>query len=344
MHKLLKSILPLTTLIFLCAFMPHKEWHWKKLPKVTESHLRGLSVVDDDVVWASGANGTFLVTHDGGDSWETGTIDSEKRLDFRDIHGFDGNKAIAMSSGENYARMYLTDDGGKNWELMYQNEDKGIFFDGVDFADENRGVAFSDPVDGTFYIVQTKDGGRSWNRISTKKLPKTLEGEAGFAASGTGVVYKNKNIWIATGGGEKARVFHSADDGDTWNAYDTPMASGEGTGIFSLSMLDELNGVVVGGSYMDSTNTVANCALTNDGGKTWELLFVNQPNGYRSCVAAHEEMGILFAVGRTGIDSSMDGGRTWKAYSDEGYYACGISERYIYAVGRSGKMGKMELF
>ncbi|MFK7907248.1 MAG: WD40/YVTN/BNR-like repeat-containing protein [Chitinophagales bacterium] len=318
-----------------------KNLQWAAQTPATDANLRGLCVVSDRIVWASGSKGTFLRTADGGKSWFSKTIEGTDSLDFRDIHAFDENRAVVLSSGFP-AHIYKTTDGGKTWQQTYFNEQEGVFFDGFDFANEKEGMAFSDPIDGKLFIIKTTDGGDSWQAIDTTHLPDVLTGEAGYAASGTGIIFKDQNIWIATGGGERARVLHSEDSGTHWQVFDTPIVSAEGKGIFSMAMSDAQNGVVVGGAYMDSTNKVRNCAITQDGGKNWELIATQQPNGYRSCVASHATEQLLIAVGRTGSDISEDKGKSWTSIGQEGYYSCGIAAKTAWAVGRSGKMAKMD--
>jgi len=326
--------------ILTTAFYQNNNTDWQDISSPTTNHLRGLSVVNDKVVWASGAQGTFLMTKNGGKKWTSGQIPGAEELDFRDIHAFDKKTALVLSAGE-VGSIYKTRDGGKNWERTYHNTEKGIFFDGMDFADEKRGIAFGDPIDGKLVVVQTKDGGNTWQKI--KNLPNCIEGEAGFAASGTGIVYNGKNIWIATGGGEKARIFQSNDDGISWTIANTKMISGEGKGIFSMTMVNDKIGVAVGGSYIDSTANKLNCAYTEDGGNTWVSPTKNTPNGYRSCVAYKDLGKTLIAVGRTGTDVSYDFGKTWIKQSEEAYYVCGVGEKWIYGAGRSGKLGKILL-
>ena len=316
--------------------------HWISQASVTTANLRGLCVVNDETVWASGSGGVFLRTVDSGKTWQTDVIEGTDSLDFRDIHAFDGENAIVLSSGYP-AHVYKTTDGGKSWKQTYFNEQEGVFFDGFDFANEKEGMAFSDPIEGKLFIVRTLDGGNTWQAIDTTHLPSVLQGEAGYAASGTGIVFRGQKAWIATGGGERARIFHSEDAGQHWQVFDTPIVSAEGKGIFSMAMSDDQNGVVVGGAYMDSTNNVRNCAVTQDGGKTWQLIEANQPNGYRSCVASHATKQLLIAVGRTGSDFSVDGGKSWTVIGMEGYFSCGIATKSVWAVGRGGKMAKMEL-
>ena len=79
----------------------------------TTARLRGLCVVDERVVWASGAGGTVLRTTDGGTTWEKKPIKGAEALDFRDIEAFDVRTAYALSIGEgNMSRIYKTEDGG----------------------------------------------------------------------------------------------------------------------------------------------------------------------------------------------------------------------------------------
>jgi len=314
---------------------------WTVEHKVVSTHLRGLCVVNDSVVWASGAGGSWLKTINGGKSWTTDTIPGASKLDFRDIHAIDTATAWVISAGD-IAKIYHTDDGGKNWEEQYTNTSEGVFFDGLAFWDEQSGIAYSDPIEGKLLIITTDNGGKTWKEINTANLPTVLAGEAGFAASGTGIVINgDSTVWIATGGGEKARVFRSKDRGVHWEVFDTPIVSGEGAGIFSMAFMNENDGVIVGGDYVDSVNATANCAITSDGGQTWQLIKSNQPNGYRSCVAAIGDS-LLITVGRTGSEYSTDKGLSWKPLGKEGYYSCGCSESYCWAVGRGGKMARLK--
>ncbi|MBL4624011.1 MAG: oxidoreductase [Flavobacteriales bacterium] len=307
-----------------------------------KSSMRGLYAVNDTVVWASGSGGVFMKTTNGHD-WVADTVPGCGKLDFRDIHAFDDQIAVVMSSGDG-CLMYRTEDGGESWKKVYENIDQGIFFDGMDFWDKKCGIAYSDPIDGELFIIQTKDGGNTWNRLHPIEIPSVLKGEAGFAASGTGLVCKgDSTVWIATGGGEKARVFKSTDRGKSWKAYNTPMRSGEGNGIYSMSFIDEQNGIIVGGNYLDSTNTKGNCALTSDGGETWRLIPSNGPRGYRSCVCYSDNNQFIFSTGRTGIDVSSDKGYYWMPLSNNGYYSCTVKGRTGWLTGRKGKLGKITI-
>ena len=304
------------------------------------SSMRGLYSVSETVAWASGSGGVFMKTTNGSD-WTADTIKGCRKLDFRDIHAFSDKIAIVMSSGDG-CFMYRTEDGGENWKKVYENLEKGIFFDGMDFWDKKSGIAYSDPIGGKLFVIQTKDGGKTWNQIESSKLPNVLKGEAGFAASGTGIVCKSDSIvWIATGGGEKARVFISTNRGKIWKVYDTPMRGGEGNGIYAMSFIDERNGIIVGGNYLDSTNTKGSCAVTSDGGETWRLVANNGPRGYRSCACSYGQFSI--STGRTGIDVSSDKGNYWMPLSNDGYYSCVLNGETGWLTGRKGKLAKISV-
>src|SRR5690606_40744263 len=125
-------------------------------------------------------------------------------------------------------------------------------------------------------------GGRPWGVVAAGSIPPALEGEAGFAASGTAVVTQPGGLaWIGTGGGSVARVYRTADYGATWEAAETPLAGGGTAGIFGVAFRDSLNGVAVGGDYQQRTAATLNVLRTRDGGRTWELVGASAPAGVR---------------------------------------------------------------
>ena len=185
--------------------------------------------LSDQIVWASGSNGTYLRTIDGGNSWNYGVIVDS--LDFRDIHAFDENRAVVLSAGSP-ALIFLTEDGGDTWDLRYENHDPRIFFDAMDFGSETDGIAFADAIDGYFHIITSNDGGRNWDYL--KSSPSALSNEGGFAASGTNmIITTDGTILIGTTAG---RLLQSSDNGFSWSSEQSLLESTESTaGIFSLA-------------------------------------------------------------------------------------------------------------
>lgn len=300
---------------------------WQKIEVETNASFRGLDVVSENVIWASGTAGTFIRTTDGGKTWKVGKIPGAETLDFRDIEAFDEKTAYVLSIGNGEAsRIYKTTDGGETWKLQFKNTDEKAFFDSIAFWDEKHGLAQSDPVDGKYVFYRTDDG-ETWQKVSTAKMPPAKDGEAAFAASGTCIVTEGKNrVWLITGGSD-ARVFFSKDRGKSWKAYDTPITNGTpGSGIFSIAMRDKKRGVIVGGNYEKPDEAANNLAFTTDGGKIWKP--ASGLNGYRSGVAYLNET-VIIAVGSNGSDISTDGGKTWENLDKENYNAVDSDGKFM---------------
>ena len=298
------------------------ELSWRDTPTGSTERFRGLAPVSRDVAWVSGTGGTVLRTTDGGSTWQDvspGTVDGADTsgLQLRDIEAWDAQHAVALSIGEGTdSRILRTEDGGRTWHAGFVNQDPKAFYDCLAFFDARHGLAMSDPVDGRFRVVSTDDGGRSWSVVDPAGMPPALDGEFGFAASGTCLVTSGgHDAWMATGGGERARVLHSRDRGRTWTASDTPVRSTAAGGIFSLAFRDPRHGVAVGGDFTAPDEAVDAAARSQDGGSTWALS--GSPlGGYRSGSAwlPRTDAGVV-AVGPSGSDVSWDAGRTWTTFS-----------------------------
>ena len=257
-------------------------------------------------------------TTDGGASWQALPIPDTDSTDFRDIAAFDAQTAYVLSAGEP-ALLYKTMDGGTSWERQHHDTTAGIFYDAFAFRNPQHGIAMSDPVDGAFVLIRTTDG-KYWIPLSPQ-IPTPITGEAGFAASGTGLVVQGKrHVWFATGG-SAARVFRSTDQGEHWQVAKTPIIQGQpSTGIFSLAFRDTLHGVAVGGDYAQPEQALDNACFTTDGGNTWQPAST-PPHGYRSGVAYLPNQDVWVTVGPTGSDYSADAGQTWTPLDTVGYHA-----------------------
>lgn len=310
--------------------------HWNAQVSQTSASLRGLKAVSPEVVWASGTQGTFLRTIDGGAHWQSGTVAGAETLDFRDVEALDADTAYLLASGEGAkSRVYKTTDGGAHWGLLLTNPDDKGFFDDIALGDEKHGILLGDPVERQFVIYTTADGGDTWQRRPT---PLALDDEGAFAASGTSLVMRGMNdAWFATGGPGGGRVFRTHDGGRTWHVAKTQLGGTKTAGVFSLAFSDGKHGVAVGGDYQNPKATEHTVALTRDGGKTWEAA---AGLSYRSCVAWLGK-GALVAVGTEGSDVSHDGGKTWTHFSDLNLNAVAGSGGMVWAVGPKGTIVKL---
>jgi photosystem II stability/assembly factor-like uncharacterized protein len=319
---------------------------WTSQPSGVNSRLRGISAVNDRVVWASGSASTVLRTTDGGTTWQKFSVTSEQ-LDFRDIDAMDAKVAYVLSIGNGAAsRIYKTVDGGSSWSLQFKNDDAKAFYDAMTFWDANHGLVIGDAIEGQFCILITTNGGRDWVRVPATSLPAALPNEGAFAASGSNIAMFGKtHAWIGTGAAAKSRVLRTADGGRSWNVSETPLKANQSTGMFSIAFRDKKHGVVVGGDYTKESEAVDNAAISTDGGATWTL--TKGLSGYRSSVAYIPGTHWLVAVGPSGADYSSDDGRTWVPISGSGYDTLSMvpglrsSSSVGFAAGLGGRIGKL---
>jgi photosystem II stability/assembly factor-like uncharacterized protein len=335
----MKLINSLSTLLLcaLCALSAAAQWMMQEIK--TTAGLRGLSVVNANVVWASGTTGTVLRTLNGGATWDVIQVPDADKLDFRDIEAFDDKTAYLLSIGTGAAsRIYKTTDGGKTWWLSYQNTNEKAFFDAIAFWDKDHGLAMSDPVNGRFLILTTDDGGKSWRSIEKNAMPEALPGEGGFAASGTCLITQGKRNAYLVSGGNTARVFRSTDRGRTWQVSATPLRQdGTAAGAFSIAFKDDKNGLLVGGDYQKPDDGTNAAAFTQDGGATWKLLN-EQPYGFRSCVVWAD--GVWVAAGTSGSDYLLAPHSPWIGLGRGKFNAVQFAQGIGWAVGPEGRVGK----
>jgi photosystem II stability/assembly factor-like uncharacterized protein len=331
----------LTSFLFTNKLLRAQTPHAELLTSGTNTSIRGLSVVNDNVIWVSGSKGTVGKTTNGGKNWKWITVKGFDTIDFRDIEAFDAATAVIMAVSEP-AYILKTNDGGESWKVVYENKTKGMFLDAMEFWNEQAGIVIGDPVGGRFFIARTFDGGTSWQDIPFDKRPVADSGEACFAASGTNIRALDRDEAVFVSGGLKSRLF-------TRNQPKIlPIIQGsETTGANSVAVWDhqKLNGgkhiIVVGGDFNADSSNKKNCFITNDEGKTWKAPNT-LPHGYRSCVEYFSKTDV-FCCGLNGVDYSWDGGKNWKWVSKEGFNVCRASKlgAAIYLAGNNGKVGKI---
>ena len=192
----------------------------------TSQALIGLHAVNDRVVWAGGAGGTFLRTTDGGgnhcallptvaqpaaDSGEgapaaSGTCVVAKRP---------GNPWIGTIGGKPGARVLRTADRGRSWQstvtpIGHRAPGSGIFT--LVFRDKLRGFAAGSQDSTqvpTGRIARTIDGGRTWRLARDPAFKGTVYGLT--------TVPGRPRTLLATGPGGASI---SPDDGRSWKPLD----------------------------------------------------------------------------------------------------------------------------
>lgn len=309
--------------------------------------IRGLSVVTDDIIWASGSNGSVARSLDGGNTWTWITVPGYEKRDFRDIEAFDEKTAIILGIAEP-AVILKTTDGGNSWKKVYEDSTKGVFLDAMDFNYENgHGIAIGDPLQGSkqVYEVGTNDWGNSWKKVEFIYPEKDAlkDGEAFFASSGSNISMKNSNHPIYVSGGKSSRIYHI-----TWDSL--PIMQGkESTGANSIAVDgSRMHAVVVGGDFTKDTISNNNCVLVDM--RKWRtgLKFSHPkipPHGYRSSVIYISGKKLL-ACGTSGVDISNNGGKKWKLISKESFHVCQKAKNgnAVFLAGGGGRIAKLQGF
>jgi photosystem II stability/assembly factor-like uncharacterized protein len=311
----------------------------------TTERLQAVSPVNDLVVWASGTGGTYALTTDGGETWESHVVPGAEDLEFRDVEGVSADVAYLMAAGPgDLSRIYKTEDGGATWTLQAQNPDETGFWDCFAFWNSTQGVTMTDPVNDRFPVIRTLDG-ETWQDIGDN-LPPPLPGEFAFAASGTcAATFGKKWAWLGTGGSSVARVLATPDQGETWTAYDTPLAAGPVAGVFTVDFRNSARGVI-GGGDLATTDIVDNFARTHNGGKTWEL-GTNAP--IPGAIFGLDYVGTpgfpryIVATGPGGVAWTPDEGDTWNLLDDlEDFWAVAFASPDAgWLVGTEGRIVKI---
>ena len=243
--------------------------------------IRAIELMGEDIAFAAN-NGTYGMYNSQEQTWKTNIQKFDTLTpEFRAVAST--NSDFFMLSVGNPALLYKTGDSG-SMELVYREENEKVFYDAMSFWNDKEGIAMGDPVDTCLSIIITRDGGKTWNKISCENLPVAAEGEAAFAASNSNIAIQGNKTWILSGG-MKSRIFFSPNKGETWEVFDTPVIQGTGTqGGYSLDFYDENQGFIIGGDYTKPDENKANKAVTKDGGKTWDLVAAGQEPGYKSSV------------------------------------------------------------
>jgi len=302
------------------------------------TNIRGISVVNDKIAWVSGSNGYVAVTTNSGKTWAWQQIKGFEQADFRDVEAFSDKEAIIMSSGTP-ALLLKTTDAGQTWKINYRNIDTAYFLDAMDFSDNKHGFVLGDPIKDKFLLLETKDGGNTWNNYPN--APTASKGEASFAASGTCLRVTSDNTVFIVTGGNAANVNKLQTNTASWIQYSIPILKGQAAqGAFSIA-INNKQMVIVGGDYQHDHRTDSTACYSANNGKTWQSAHVF-PAGYQSCVEFINDNKYL-STGTPGTNITIDGGNTWAQIDTNIFNIC-RKAKHGNLVLLGGSNGKIAIF
>ncbi len=341
MRKIYLAINALSIICLLVAFpKSNLAQDVKILTKGTNSSLRGLSVVDENIVWASGSNGKVVKTTDGGASFKWFTVQGYEQRDFRDIHAFDSSNAVIIAI-DTPALILKTNDGGRSWYKVFEDSRAGMFLDAIHFEGKH-GVVIGDPIDGRPFIANTNNNGETWQvQFLQNDCQQTINGEAFFAASGSNIQLLKRGdgyFPLFVSGGIQSRLFFQG------QCIALPMQSGKNyTGANGLFFSNRLKkGVIIGGDFSDAKRSDS-AMVVFELGKT---LKIGQPTsipaGYKSGVAFLGKDDII-TCGTTGVDKWSASKNKWTNLSSQSFHAVQSDKNHkiLYLCGSNGYIAKI---
>jgi photosystem II stability/assembly factor-like uncharacterized protein len=315
----------------------------------TKQLLIAVSPVNERVVWASGTQGTWVRTTDGGTTWLTGRVPGADSLQFRDVHAESAESAWLLSIGDSlHSRIFHTTDGGAHWTQQFVAPDPKDFLDCFSFWDAKRAIAIGDSHDGRLELLRTDDGGDHWVRVPNTALPAAGAGEGSFAASGLCAQTRAGGIgWTVMSNPDHARVLRTSDYGRSWSVDTLPLTTRGDAGPTAVTFLDSRHGMVLGATGNQPLATDVLVAVTRDGGKHWKTRtkpkFKQGISG--GVYVPGAKVPTAVAVGWTGAAYTTDNGATWTTIDGNNYWSVGFaSPRAGWAVGQNGRITKLSGF
>jgi photosystem II stability/assembly factor-like uncharacterized protein len=283
--------------------------------------IQFISAVNNRVAWAIAYDGNnnpstnikeYTMTTDGGATWTAGLINTTgaDQMAAVMISAVDDKTAwVLLNDYQNYGGMILkTINSGRTWNNV-TSEDQFLPSNGglprsIYFWDNNTGVVIGDPTNGYFEIYTTTNGGDSWERVPEANIPSIVTDE--YGTSYFNVI--GDTIWFAT---NKGRIFRSTNNGNNWEAFQTPFS----TVGFNIAFKNNNFGIIYG-----NENGTDKFYSTDNAGESWTEF---TPSGdvytYDFCWIPGTDT--LIATGanitenKSGVSYSVDNGLTFVDYS-----------------------------
>lgn len=311
--------------------------------------IRGLSVPDENTIWASGSSGSIALSINGGKHFEWMQVAGYEKRDFRAIHAWNNQEAIIVAVASP-AVILKTKDGGLTWNKVYENTDTAMFLDAINFKDENSGTVVGDPINNVIFLLNTTDKGEHWQPTPSSYFKSELKaGEAFFASSNSNLVSMGDHQFLISGGmSSRLWINGIARNLDI-------LQGGKSTGANSIALSPNGNKIIIVGgdfaNYKASEKNITgfNLFLTPNTeqkhksvrNQKWEQRKnLGHPNGYKSGVTFINNR-LLVTCGTSGVDVSKNSGKSWDLISTESFHVVKKQphKKAVFLAGAGGRIG-----
>jgi Secretion system C-terminal sorting domain len=281
-----------------------------------------ISIVDANVIWINGRGSTsgypndnrkWAKSEDGGLTWLSGDYNMPVNTVVGSIKSTSATTAYATTysplngqPGNNGINgVWKTTDSGTTWTRQNSAafNSPSSFTNSIYFWNENEGVVVGDPVNNSFEIYTTTNGGSNWTPILTSNIPNPEANEYAYILNYDA---KMNSIWFGTNYG---RIFKSNNKGINWTVSQSPISDFGYPLSANFTFKNETEGLL--------TDSDFNQWRTLDGGNTWtsEIPTGVQRN-YRTenvpqTSNTYFQFGKDLNLDQRGASYSTDGGLSW---------------------------------
>lgn len=306
-----------------------------------EVSFRGLSVVDNSVLWVSGTKGTIGVSYNGGNSFNWVNPKGYEERDFRAIAALNHSTLLAVAIGSP-GIILKTTDSGKSWKEVYRDENPNVFLDDINFTEYNPalGMVVGDPINGEAYALKTVDSGDSWTKMETTQLSNFEKGEAFFAASNSNLKLLDETTFIAVTGGNQSHILYNSVPPVKVPLKKTNSTTSGANGMDYYTLGNF--GLIVGGDFQQPDSSENNLFIFEIKEMKNPVVTLPEvpPLGYKSGVVIQNAT-TAYSCGLKGVDITTDKGKTWKNLTQTAYHSCKKAKngKTIYLTGPQGRIG-----
>lgn len=329
MKIMIKKLLFIIAIITLSINMKAQVWIQQNTNFTDLSYAIGvdqISVVDENVVWVKGFNGSgtggdlkvFSRTNNGGTTWTAGHFTQFGATEMPYVlsaSSYTNAYVVVMDTVSNATSFWSTADGGTTW-VKRTNMFIGTssFVDGVRFWNSQQGYCYGDPDGGIYEIYTTNDGGINWTKNTNAPVPVPAS-EYGFNGYDCTTAIAGGIAFILT---DHGRVLKTNDYGITWSVLaNSPFTSAL---YGSNKIYASSENYIICAVYTTATTTWT-WKYTSDGGTTWNNYTPTAPfYNYAMCyvpgtanmfVATSPDINTIM-----GVAYSYDGGQSWADFTD----------------------------